>query len=166
MTFDKAASARMLSAHIAQAEFEHSPTAIAHGIDNSMPACFVLSAGWLCNLVLEPVRAHFGVPIQLNSGYRSLALNRRLGSKDSSQHRKGEAADIEMPAGPSNAELAAWIAQSGLPFDQLILESYHAGQPRSGWVHVSHAAAGPQRGQVLTMTIGTHGAVYLPGLHP
>lgn len=157
--------AEMLSPHFSRAEFEHSDTAIAHGIINIMPSALVPAAEALCLNILEPIRAHFGAPLLLNSGYRGRALNHLLGSKESSQHRRGEAADIEMPAGPSNAELAQWIAGSGLPFDQLILESYHAGAPRSGWVHVSHALAHPQRGQVLTMTLASHGAAYAVGLH-
>jgi zinc D-Ala-D-Ala carboxypeptidase len=156
----------LLSPHISRAEFDHSDTAIARGIANAMPDALVPAARALCLNLLEPIRARFGVPLMLNSGYRGRALNRVLGSKESSQHRRGEAADIEMPAGPSNAELAQWIADSGLPFDQLILEAHNAGQPRSGWVHVSHAFTRAQRGQVLTMTLASHGAAYSAGLQP
>lgn len=160
-------SGDMLSAHFSRAEFEHSETATARGFDNRMPDKFVPAAIALCTLILEPIRIHFGAPIKLNSGYRCPRLNAALGSKPSSQHTRGQAADIEIPTGPSNADLAKWIAQSGLPFDQLILEAYHPGQPRSGWVHVSHAfGAARQRGQVLTMTVASHGAAYQPGLHP
>src|SRR4051812_34577183 len=150
--------ADMLRPHISRAEFQRSETARARGIVNVLPDAFEPAARALCTKLLEPIRAHFGVPLILDSGYRSLALNRLLGSRDSSQHRRGEAADFEMPAGPNNADLASWISTSGLPFDQLILEAYHAGQPRSGWVHVSHALARPQRGQAMTMTLAPHGA--------
>jgi hypothetical protein len=105
-----------------------------------------------------------GGPLRINSGYRSLALNRAIGSKDTSQHRRGEAADIELPGGPSNAELARWILASDLPFDQLILEAHRAGDPRSGWVHVSHTTRRPPRRQALTMTIASHGATYRRGI--
>lgn len=154
----------MLSPHISRAEFERSTTAIARNIVNLLPDRLVPAAQALCLEILEPIRAHFDVPLLINSGYRSRALNRAIGSKDISQHRRGEAADIEMPAGPSNAELAQWILTSGLPFDQVILESYRAGQPRSGWVHVSHSFAGRQRRQALTMTLAAHGAAYAPGI--
>lgn len=43
---------------------------------------------------LEIVRAHFNVPVTINSGYRNLEYNRNIGSKDTSQHVKGTAADI------------------------------------------------------------------------
>lgn len=43
---------------------------------------------------LEIIRAHFNVPVTINSGYRNLEYNRNIGSKDSSQHVLGTAADI------------------------------------------------------------------------
>lgn len=43
---------------------------------------------------LEIIRAHFNVPVTINSGYRNLEYNRNIGSKDTSQHVKGTAADI------------------------------------------------------------------------
>ena len=155
----------MLSQHFSVDEFNHSDTAVARGIVNVMSAVELPAARSLCLNVLEPIRAHFG-PVKLNSGYRCRELNRLLGSKDTSQHMRGEAADIETPIGPSNAELAAWIASSDIDFDQLILEAYHRGQPRSGWVHVSRSMNGRQRREILTMTMGSHGAVYSVGLQP
>ena len=154
----------MLSAHVSRAEFERSATAAARGIGNRMPDEAVPAARALCLQVLEPIRAIFGGPLVINSGYRSLALNRVVGSNDTSQHRRGEAADIELPAGPSNVDLATWIRDSGLPFDQLILESYRAGAPRSGWVHISHVLTRPPRRQALTMTLAPHGATYAQGI--
>lgn len=116
----------------------------------------------LCERVLEPIRAHYGKPVRINSGYRSLQVNRAVGSKDTSQHRKGEAADIEID-GVTNADLARWI-RDHLLFDQLILEAYQPGVPGSGWVHVSFRA-GRARKSVLTMTMGSHGAVYSNGIN-
>jgi len=43
---------------------------------------------------LEIIRAHFNAPVIINSGYRNLEYNRNIGSKDTSQHVKGTAADI------------------------------------------------------------------------
>ena len=88
----------------------------------------------LCHEVLEPIRYHFEKPIMINSGYRSVALCEAIGSKATSQHAKGEAADIEIP-GVDNLDLAIFIMDN-LDFDQLILECY-TGEPSSGWVHVS-----------------------------
>lgn len=115
----------------------------------------------LCERVLEPIRAEFG-PVRVNSGYRSSQVNAALGSSDKSQHRKGEAADIECPA-VANVVLAKWI-RDNLDFDQLILEAYKPGIPDSGWVHVSYRT-GRLRKNVLTMTMGSHGPVYSQGIN-
>jgi len=130
------------------------------GLPNVAPSDVMPSLKALCVNVLEPIRAHFGKPVHVNSGYRSPAVNRAVGSSSTSQHGMGQAADIEIP-GLSNLDLARWIADN-LKFDQLILEAHRKGDPSSGWVHVSY---GPRmRSQVLTMTMGSHGAVYSGGL--
>lgn len=116
----------------------------------------------LCEKVLEPIRAHFGKPVRVNSGYRSPRVNAAVGSKSTSQHMLGEAADIEID-GVSNADLAKWI-RDNLKFDQVILEAYRPGVAGSGWVHVSYRV-GRLRQSALTMTMGTHGAVYSKGIN-
>lgn len=88
-------------------------------------------------------------PIHINSWYRSLKLNRELGSKDTSQHPKGEAVDFICPnfGEPVDICKAIITAHNLIPFDQLILE--HT------WVHISFAiATGKPRGQVLSL-LGT-----------
>jgi zinc D-Ala-D-Ala carboxypeptidase len=115
----------------------------------------------LCEKVLEPVRAHFGRPVKVNSAFRSAKVNSAVGSNSTSQHRRGEAADIEID-GVSNAVLAKWI-RDNLAFDQLILEAYRPGVAGSGWVHVSYRE-GRLRKSVLTMTMGSHGPVYSKGI--
>jgi zinc D-Ala-D-Ala carboxypeptidase len=154
-----------LSEHFSRAEFEHSDTAIARGILNAMGAVELAAAQALCLHVLEPIRAHFGEAVKLNSGYRCAIVNAAVGSKPNSQHMRGEAADIEI-ADIANGDLAHWILNSTIDFDQLILEAYHPGQPSSGWVHVSRSNRGGQRRSVLTMAMGSHGAVYSEGIHP
>lgn len=157
-----AAAPEMLSAHFSRASFEHSGTAVDHGIANVMDADQVAAAKTLCATILEPLRALIGRPVMLTSGFRCLAVNRLVKSADTSQHIKGQAADIH--DGRSRYDLAKLIAESRLPFDQLILEGYHEGNPLSGWVHVSHDPSGHQRGQVLTIP-GGHGQHGIPGLH-
>jgi hypothetical protein len=147
----------LLSPHFTFAEMVYSETAQKHGISNTPPPEALKNMQVLCNEVLEPIRNLVGKPIVINSGYRCLALNRLLGSKDPSQHVKGAAADIECP-GISNLELAELIFKSTIPWDQLILENYKPGDPASGWVHVSTATR-PRR-QVLTFTNGR----YITGL--
>jgi hypothetical protein len=117
----------------------------------------------LCTKVLEPVRAHFRLPVLVNSGFRCDRVNAAVGSAPGSQHCKGEAGDIEI-AGVPNPVLAAWI-RDNLRFDQLILEAYRPGVAGSGWVHVSYRL-GRLRQQCLTMTLGSHGPVYSRGINP
>ena len=138
-----------LSPHFTLEALCKSDYALRSGIENSTadPA-IIENLRRLCERVLEPMRAHYGVPFEPNSGYRCLALNRAIGSQDNSQHVKGEAVDIEIPGMP-NYDLALWISQT-LEFDQLILEFYTPGVPASGWVHVSLAAVNNRR-QMLTI---------------
>ena len=84
--------------------------------------------------LLEVIRTHFGKPLKINSAFRGLAVNSATpGSSKTSQHMKGEAADIEIP-GVDDAELHRWICkESGLKYGQCILER----PPGKSWVHVS-----------------------------
>jgi uncharacterized protein YcbK (DUF882 family) len=125
-----------LSDHFTLNEMIKSQEALRRGIKNDPDAPVIDKLRTLCMNVLEPIREHFNRPIFINSGFRCLRLNRAIGSKDNSQHLKGEAADIEIP-GLDNRDLAEYINQN-LNFDQLILEYYVDGQPDSGWVHVSY----------------------------
>ena len=136
-----------LSTHFSLAEFTKSQTAERKGIDNTPTQDHIEKMKILCASVLEPLRTEFDKPIMINSGYRSPDLCEAIGSKSTSQHAKGEAADIEIP-GVDNAELATYI-QDNLNFDQLILECY-TGDPSSGWVHVSYVGLHTNRKDVLT----------------
>lgn len=68
-------------------------------------------------------------PIMVTSAYRSKAVNAAVGSKDTSQHRLGCAADIRVPGMTPDAVVKA-ITASGLPFDQCIREF-------DSWTHIS-----------------------------
>lgn len=136
-----------LSPHFSLAEFTASATAKARGIDNRPNGLHIDSMRLLCTKALEPLRAHFGRPIRITSGYRSPELCLAVGSSKTSQHARGEAADFEIP-GVDNLTVARWI-RDHLPFDQLILENYIMGQPNSGWIHLSYRQ-GRLRKEVLT----------------
>ena len=84
-----------------------------------------------------------GKPIMVNSAFRSKKVNDAVGSKDTSQHRLGCAADIRVP-GMTTDEVVKTIMAAGLPYDQLIREF-------NSWVHVSvtNEATGKPRGQTL-----------------
>jgi len=125
-----------LSGHFSLNELTKSQTATRKGINNTPSPEQVDSLTTLCIQVLEPTRRHFGKPMVITSGYRSEALCEAIGSKKTSQHAKGMAADFEM-FGEDNKTLAKYI-KNNLIFDQLILEFYNSTDPNSGWVHCSY----------------------------
>jgi zinc D-Ala-D-Ala carboxypeptidase len=152
-----------LSASFTLAEMTRSESAQKRGIDNTPPPEAVESLKALCEKVLQPLRDSLGKPLKVNSGYRGAAVNAAVGGSNTSQHSKGEAADIECN-GFDNKQLAQKIISLKLPFDQLILENYTPGDLNSGWVHVSHKRTGTQRGEVLTATFVNGKPVYSKGL--
>lgn len=131
-----------LSAHVTLKEFTYSDTAVKHGINNEMNLTQLKSAEELCQNVFEPLRLYLNTPIKINSGFRSLQLNKLIGSK-TSQHAKGEAMDVNIGAKGFN------FIKDKLDFDQLIWEFGNDENPQ--WVHVSFKKLG-NRKQVLKAT--------------
>jgi uncharacterized protein YcbK (DUF882 family) len=150
-----------LSENFSLKELLRSDTATRKGIVNEPDDQQLENLKHLAQNILQPVRDQFG-STTVNSGLRVLELNRAIGSSDTSQHAKGEAADIECRA-VSNLELAQWI-RDDLDFDQVILEAYDGVDPRSGWVHVSYKADGSNRKKCLTATFTGGKAHYSNGL--
>jgi hypothetical protein len=121
-----------LSTHFTLAEFCVSDTAARAGICNDPPDA-VIAALTRTAQGLEAVRVRLGfAPIIVTSGYRSIPLNRLVRSKDSSQHIKGQACDFICPRFGTPTEIAAALRDSGIEYDQLIIEF-------SRWVHISFA---------------------------
>ena len=132
-----------LSPNFSLNELTKSQTAERKGIDNTPSAEHQENLKSLCTHVLQPVRDHFGQVVSVSSGYRSPELCTAIGSKITSQHAKGEAADFEI-FGVSNKELADWIHYN-LNYDQLILEYWKESDPNSGWVHCSYSESNNRR---------------------
>ena len=126
-----------LSKNFSLEELTKSQTATRKGIDNTPSTEHQENLKSLCTHVLQPVRDHFGRVVSVSSGYRSPELCVAIGSKTTSQHAKGEAADFEI-FGVSNKELADYINEN-LDYDQLILEYWKESDPNSGWVHCSYS---------------------------
>ena len=118
-------------------ELTKSQTAERKGIDNTPSAEHQENLKSLCEMILQPIRDHFGQVVSVSSGYRSPELCVAIGSSTQSQHARGESADFEI-FGVSNKELADYIDQN-LDYDQLILEYWKGeDEPNSGWVHCSY----------------------------
>ena len=156
-----------LSQHFSLSEFTRSDVATRLGIDNSPTEEHLANLKLICEKVLEPVRSHFNKPVRINSGYRSMALNKAINPATStvdrlSKHCLGQAVDFEID-GVSNYDVASW-AKDHLPeYHQVILEFYVPGQPNSGWVHISYVL-GNQKKQVLTAHKVNGKLTYTPGL--
>ena len=106
--------------HFRIEEFETSPTAKTMGIDNTMPTEARRAVERLVEAVLDPLREEFAMPIYVNSGYRSAALNAAVGGVANSQHRRGEAADITSGTREGNMRLWRLLRKMRLPVDQAI----------------------------------------------
>ena len=137
-----------LSENVTLQEFESSPTATAKGIVNKMNATQIESAKLLCEKVFQPLRAHVGKPIKINSGYRCPALNKAIGGSTTSQHCKGEAMDLDL----HDKALFIWIIDN-LDFDQAIFEAGTA--TAAAWFHLSYKKTG-NRKQALRMYKGKY----------
>lgn len=151
-----------LSENFTLTEFTKSQTGLRLGIDNDPQGEHLENLRHLVNEIIQPVRSHYGRVMTINSGYRSPALNQAIGGASTSQHCRGEAADIEIPGVP-NYDLALYIQQH-CEFDQLILEFYTPGIADSGWVHVSLRRDGKNRKQTLTAMRQKGKTVYRTGL--
>jgi hypothetical protein len=127
-----------LSANFTLKELIKSDTATRLGLDNTPDEQALENLKTLCEMVLQPVREHFGKSVTVNSGYRSPELNSSpaVGGSKTSDHCKGQAVDFEID-GLSKPDVAQWIMDN-LTYSQLILEFYVQGEPNSGWIHCSY----------------------------
>lgn len=138
---------RYLTAHFRLREFVVSATAIKYHLDNMPPDDAERRLKALCENVLEPLRRRFGV-IRITSGYRSPRVNALVGGAATSQHMRGEAADINVSSAEAGQKMYDFIRNS-LPFDQLIME--HRYKTGSRWIHVSYTADRPCRHEAFTI---------------
>jgi uncharacterized protein YcbK (DUF882 family) len=131
-----------LSEHFTLEELTRSEVAERKGLDNTPNALEVSNLVRLAGL-LEEVRSLLNKPIMLNSGFRSKAVNDSVGSRDTSQHRIGCAADIRVP-GMTPKQVVEAVIASNIGYDQIIEEF-------GSWTHISvpDTAARPPRKQAL-----------------
>ena len=131
-----------LSEYFTLEELTHSDLAVRKGIDNT-PG--MLASANLMRLakLLDQVRKCLGKPIMINSGFRCKTLNDAVGSKDTSQHMIGCAADIRV-SGMTPDQIVKAIIESDIQFDQMIREF-------DSWVHISvtNRAEDTPRNQIL-----------------
>ena len=144
-----------MTEHFSLDELTASQEATRHNINNKPNEKVVENLRMLAAL-LEQVRELLGGnSIRISSGYRSLALNRHIGSNDTSAHVRGWAADFTCPSFGTPITVAKKIAESNLKFDQLICEG-------NAWIHIS---CDPQnRRQLLTARFKDGHTYYTTGI--
>jgi hypothetical protein len=118
-----------LSPNFTLAELTASETADRLNIDNTPNASEMANLIRLAVFLEEVKTVLGGKPIMINSGFRCKRVNDAVGSKDTSQHRLGCAADIRVPSMTPDEVVKAVIA-SGIGYDQVIREF-------DRWTHIS-----------------------------
>ena len=146
-------------------ELTKSATATRLGIDNTADALVRYNLTALIENVLDPLREAWGAPIIVTSGYRCDRLNKAVGGATSSQHCKGEAADIRSVSDSraDNMRLMKLLIRLKLPFDQLICE-YPDAHGRPDWIHVSYSRT-KNRGSKLTAIRAGKKTLYSQGIN-
>ena len=137
-------------------ELANSATAKARGIDNQPTKEAEKNLTALVGAVLDPLRELYGKPIEVTSGYRCPKLNRAVGGGATSQHLKGEAADIRAANPRETAKLGRLVVQMGC-FDQVIFEHSDKECTEAEWIHVSWKREGDNRREVLRKERGKKG---------
>ncbi len=133
-----------LSPNFTLQELTVSEIAVRRGLDNTPNATEIANLVRTAGL-LEQVRKLINKPIIVNSAFRSKAVNDAVGSRDTSQHRIGCAADIRV-SGMTPREVVEACIKANIPFDQIIEEF-------GSWTHISvpDSPARPPRKQALTI---------------
>jgi len=116
--------------------------------DNTPNETQIANLKRLVDNVLQPLRDIYGKPIKINSGFRSIEVNKKVGGSLTSSHCNGEAADLDCE---DNALLFS-IIREALPFDQVINENNYS------WIHVSFRE-GKNRNQALEMKNGKYTSI-------
>jgi hypothetical protein len=142
-----------LSPNFTLEEMIASETAVRYGIDNTHNNEVLMNLRRLA-LFLEEVRTAVGMPLRINSAYRSPEANSKVGGKPTSQHCKGAAADIKVKGMTPDQVVKAIIA-AGLPYDQVIREF-------DSWTHVSISNTKDEKPRKMALIIDKTGTRPFP----
>lgn len=118
-----------LSQHFTLEELTASETAARNGWDNSPNLNELSNLKRLAEFLEQVKTVVGGKPVMINSAFRSKLVNDAVGSKDSSQHRIGCAADIRVP-GMTPDEVVKAVIAADIGYDQVIREF-------DRWTHIS-----------------------------
>lgn len=137
-----------ISKYISYEEATTSQTATRKSISNVPSDKELINMQLVGIRVFDVIREHFGTPLRVSSFFRCLLLNNAVGSKNNSQHIKGQAIDMQGTGKVTNKMIFDFIKEN-LDFDQLIWEFGNDENP--AWVHVSYVSKEKNRKQILTI---------------
>lgn len=137
-----------LSPNFTLEELTYSEIANRKGLDNSPTEEVKANLTRLARF-LEEVRRVLGRPILINSAYRSVKVNEAVGSKPTSQHCLGCAADIRV-AGLTPDDIVKLILKSNIEYDQVIREF-------DSWVHISIPSKFADKPRKMALIIDKNG---------
>lgn len=133
-------------------EFIRSTVAKRKNIENIPTFEYIDNLNELIETILEPLRAAYGMPITISSGYRCEKLNKAVGGVPTSVHQKGLAADLTVGGSFNKFRdfVVEWAKKNRIKFDQILLES--SGGTR--WIHIGlRNNAGQQRGEIKVINL-------------
>lgn len=140
-----------LSPHFSLQELSFSQKALRLGIDNTPNNEQVTNLARLCAMLLEPARAILGIPLHVDSGFRSPAVNADVGGDLHSAHMDGRAADV-IPIGmPILQAFDLLHRNNSLPYDRMIFEC-------QAWIHLAIAPLDAEPRRIAELASGHPGA--------
>lgn len=131
-------------------EFLRSNKARELRIDNSPTFEIVEHIEELVGNILDPLRAAYGMPIKVTSGYRCAELNKVVGGVVGSVHQLGRACDLQVGGSFDKfvVFVVDWFKKTGTKFDQILVESANGVK----WLHIGqYNNVGQQRGIIKTI---------------
>lgn len=143
-----------MATYFTLAELLRSDTAKKKNIDNTPSWEVVAHLAELVEKILDPLRAAYGMPIRVSSGYRCEKLNKAVGGASTSVHMLGYAADLQVSGSFNKFRdfVVEWVKKTGVKFDQILLESDK--KKGAKWIHVGlYNNSGQQRGQIMVMEV-------------
>ena len=126
-------------------ELYYSNTAEKHNINNIPGQEELSNIHNLIKNLLDPIRKLWGKPIYVNSGFRNEELNKLVGGVSTSNHLKGEAADITTGSIQGNLKLFKMLADIDIEYDEIINEK------GGKWLHVALRRNGNNRRKYLSL---------------
>lgn len=141
----------LLSDHFSLEELTFSQIASRSGLDNTPTPAQIANLTRLCETVLEPARVLLGVPLHIDSGFRSASLNVKVGGARNSAHMEGLAADFKVTGIPLAVAFDQLRRSTRIPFAQCIFEC-------TAWIHISIAPEGQLPQRDVLMATGRPGA--------